>query len=129
MKKALKVIMFVVIGFVVVVGGMGIFISYGVNDADKIEIADVDLSRIADGSYTGSFQNGRWSNEVVVEVKNHAIVSIAVTKDVMISDENVKNRIIADVIRNQTCKVDAISGATVTCKSYLKAVQNALSQE
>lgn len=129
MKKALKVIMFVVIGFVVVVGGMGIFISYGVNDAHKIEIADVDLSRIEDGSYTGSFQNGRWSNEVVVEVKNHAIVSIAVTKDVMISDENVKNRIIADVIRNQTCKVDAISGATVTCKSYLKAVQNALSQE
>jgi uncharacterized protein with FMN-binding domain len=129
MKKALKVILIVMICFVVIMGGMIVFISIGVKDGDKIQIGSVDLSTVADGSYTGSYKNGRWSNTVVVEVKNHAIVSVAVTKDVMFSKEDTKNQIISEVIQNQNCNVDAISGATITSKAYLKAIENALSKD
>lgn len=128
MKKTLKVIAVFMICFVIIVGGFMIFISSSVKDGDKILIGSVNLSTIADGSYAGSFIKGRWSNEVIVEVKNHAITGITVTKDVMISEEAVKNQIIADVIQNQNCNVDAVSGATITSKAYLKAIENALSQ-
>jgi uncharacterized protein with FMN-binding domain len=128
MKKALRVILIVVGCLVVIVGGMIVFITSGLKDGDKIQIGSIDLSTVEDGSYTGSYKNGRWSNEVVVEVKDHAIVGVTVTKDVMISEEATKNQIIAEVIQNQNCNVDAISGATITCKAYLKAIENALSQ-
>ncbi len=129
MKKALKVLLIVVICLVVIVGGFVIFISSGINDGDKIQIGSIDLSTVADGAYTGSFEKGRWSNEVVVEVKDHAIVSVTVTKDVLFSEEATKNQLIAEVIQNQNCNVDAVSGATITGKAYLKAIENALQQD
>lgn len=33
-----------------------------------------------------------------------------------------------DVIESQTLNVDVISGATLTCKAHLKALENALEQ-
>ncbi len=129
MKKALKVLAVIAICFVVIIGGFMIFISSGVKDGDKILIGSVDLSAVADGTYTGSYQNGRWSNEVSVEVKDHTIIGVTVTKDVMFSNEDTKNQIIAEVIQNQNCNVDAVSGATITSKAYLKAIENALSSK
>lgn len=41
-----------------------------------MSVNDVDLSRLDDGSYTGSFRGARWSNTLEVTIKDHKITEI-----------------------------------------------------
>lgn len=44
----------------------------------------------------------------------------------MFRREDVTKGILNRVIENQNTNIDVISGATVTCKAYLKSIENAL---
>lgn len=63
--------------------------------------------------------------EVSVRIKNGKIAEIKLFSDPLTPDAS--NELFNQVIKEQRVDVDVISGATVTLKAYLKAIENALS--
>lgn len=85
-----------------------------------------DLSQIADGTYIGSCDNGMVKVQVAVDVKGNAITDVRITEHD--NGLGVPAEAITDtIIRQQSVEVDAVSGATLSSKTILKAVENALS--
>lgn len=125
-KKVLIAVGVVVLVLILVVAGAMIWITRGLN-YKNLTIGKVDLSKVPDGTYKGSFSGGRFSNTVQVTVKNHKITNIKVVKDVQFNKASTTKTIFDEVIKAQSTQVDAVTGATATSKVYLKAIQNALS--
>ncbi|OFV70984.1 FMN-binding protein [Acetobacterium wieringae] len=128
MKKAI-IILLSILGVLVLVGAGGVFyITNGLEAGENLAINPVDLKGIEDGTYTGVYTAGRWSNEVAVSVADHQISNIAVVKTVTMEKPEVTDALIHAVIEKQNTTVDTISSATVSSKAYLKSIENALSQ-
>jgi uncharacterized protein with FMN-binding domain len=133
-KKESKVIkVALIVGFLVL---LGIFITTaavlislpgGLGPRSDVKIGEVDLNNVADGTYLGSYEVGRWSNTLSVTVKDHRITGIKILQDIAYKHRGDYKGLLDRVIRLQSLKVDAIAGATVTSKAYLKAIENALS--
>lgn len=90
-----------------------------------ITVSDVDLSGIADGTYTGGYEVLWVAAEVNVTVKDHKITGIE-----LLEHKNGKGtpaEVIPDkVLEAQSLKVDVVAGATSSSKVILKAIENAL---
>lgn len=56
------------------------------------------------------------------------ISKVDVFKDVQFVQEGVSDSLFEKVVIAQDTRVDAVSGATITSKAYLKAIENALVQ-
>lgn len=106
-----------IVGLLAVTRGMG--------EIKKIEINDVDLQAIEDGVYQGSFTAGRFGNKVEVTVRQGQIAEIVLLEG---SQTDLMNNVLARVKKAQSLQIDMVSGATVTTKAILKAVENALTQ-
>lgn len=91
----------------------------------EISINNVDLSKVPDGSFTGSFDAIFVGAEVNVEVQNHKIVDIKLMKHKNEKGEGAEV-IPGKVVQAQSLQVDAVSGATSSSKVILKATENAL---
>lgn len=128
MRKILKVLLIVIIIFALVIAGGVFYITRGLDEGAKQVINSVDLANIPDGEYNGVYDAGRWTNEMRVTVKDHRITKIDVVKDVLLSKPEVTEEIIIRVIDKQNVDIEAVSGATVTTKAYLKSVENALNK-
>ena len=100
----------------------------GLNPGKNIIINSLDASQLKDGVYKGKYNEGRWSNQVNVTVKDKKITGIAIDKNVVFEKTEVSRELINKVIKKQDTNVDVISGATVTSKAYLKSIENALSK-
>jgi uncharacterized protein with FMN-binding domain len=103
-----------------------IFASAGLKKVGKLNIGKIDLSKLADGVYTGEFKGYRWSNQVEVTVKNHQIAGIKIIKDIVFGSGDISKKIFDQIIQKQSLQIDTVSSATVTNKAYLKAIENAL---
>lgn len=93
---------------------------------NSIQISNVDLSSVNNGTYFGECSFEPCSAKVKVLVKNHKIekISILEHKNGMGAKAEV---IVDDVINKQSITdADTISGATVSSKIILKATENAL---
>jgi uncharacterized protein with FMN-binding domain len=91
-----------------------------------MEIADIDISTIADGVYEGSYSYLSTVQSVAVHVTAGRIVAIDVLEGSE-TEHGLRGRAVLDeIIERQRTDVDAISGATTTSKAYLKAVELAL---
>ena len=127
-KKRWKKVVLICVGvFIIAIITFGIAITDGLSEGMKVTLTGIDVSNIPDGSYSGSYEYKRWSNSVIVHVSDNRITGIEVDKDVSgaaVTDafHEIVNRVIA--VQNTT--VDAVSGATVTSKAYLKAIEDAL---
>lgn len=90
-----------------------------------ITITNVDLAKVADGTYSGSFKVFPVSAEVKVTVENHTITQIQLVKHK--NGQGSAAEVIPDkVVAAQSLDVDIISGATSSSKVILKAIENAL---
>jgi uncharacterized protein with FMN-binding domain len=128
MKLFLKIILSIVIVFVLVAGGGMFFLTRGLDTGSKMVINNVNTTELNDGTYTGKYSAGRWTNEVSVIIKDRKITKINIVKDILLPMPEVTKNLINKVIEKQDTKVDAISGSTVTCKAYLKSIENALNK-
>lgn len=126
MKVFLKIVLVIIVVLVLVISGGIFYITRGLEAGSQVEISNIDLRKIDDGIYNGKFSSGRWTNEVSVAVKDHQITGIEIIKDVTIPKPEWTQQLFNSVIEEQDIDVDVISGATVTCKAYLKAIENAL---
>ncbi|MFL0193993.1 FMN-binding protein [Clostridium sp. WILCCON 0269] len=92
---------------------------------EELKISNVDLSKVSDGKYTGSYDVGYVGAKVAVTVKNNKIVDIT-----LLSHKNERGKpaevIPEKVVKAQSLQVDTISGATNSSKVILKAIENAL---
>ncbi|MDR5658400.1 FMN-binding protein [Serpentinicella sp. ANB-PHB4] len=127
MKKAIKIIAGIFLGIILVGAGGLFFMTRGLEEGKMVTIGEVDITGLEDGIYIGEYNSRRWTNKVEVKVQSNEIVEINLTdgfthKDVM---EKVYHRIIKD----QSLDIDVVSGATVSSKAYIKAIENALGVE
>lgn len=94
---------------------------------NKLVYTDVDMSTVKDGSYTGIAETEMVKVTVEVTVKEQKIIDIKITRH-----ENGKGQpaevIVDDMIEQNRCDVDAISGATTSSTVIKSAVHNALLQ-
>jgi uncharacterized protein with FMN-binding domain len=128
MKKVLKVILIVFLG-IAVIGAAGVItITSGLKAGKNVEISAVGPAALDDGIYEGFYSAGRWTNEVAVTVTGGKITGIELIRDVRFPNPETTDEVIRRVIEAQNTSVDAVSGATVTSKAYLKAIENALSK-
>lgn len=126
MKKVLKIVLIIVFALVVVGAGGIFYITNGLRSGSRVEISAVHPSALIDGFYVGDYVGGRWSNEVSVTIDNGRITHIEIFEDVTFPQEGLADELFEKVIGAQNTTVDAVSGATVTSKAYLKAIENAL---
>lgn len=92
-----------------------------------LQIADIDLSKVPDGMYSGSYKVFPVSAEVNVTVENHRIARIDLVKHG--NGQGAGAEVIpGKVVEAQSLQVDMVSGATYSSKVILKAIENALSK-
>ncbi|MFW6288094.1 MAG: FMN-binding protein, partial [bacterium] len=118
MKSYWKILLYLVIIIVILGGGALFYMTRGLDSGRELPINNVDLSSLADGTYTGTYRGGRWTNTVKVTIKDHRISDIEIVDDVLFSQPAVLDKILGRVIDNQKVNVDVISEATVTSKAY-----------
>lgn len=126
MKRFFKILLSVILLFLLIFAGGIFYLSRGLKGASNITLNGIDLSKLKDGIYTGEYDYGRWTNKLDITVKDNKITKIIINDDVTLSDQNVSEKLFNEVIEAQNTKVDTVSGATVTSKSYLKSIENAL---
>lgn len=95
----------------------------------NLPIGDVDFATITDGTYHGTYEGGRYkwrANEVDVTVANGRVVDIDITTAANKPAATVTETLFERVVQAQSLQVDAVSSATITSKSFLKSIENAL---
>lgn len=90
---------------------------------DEIEI--VNLNEVNDGSYTGKSSTFPIEVEVLVEVENHKITQIELVKHFN-GQGNDAEKILDQVIEQNSLNVDVITGATYSSHVILNAIADAL---
>ncbi len=134
------IVVLVIIG--VIVAGLGITMlatEPGRKEAMNLTIGNVDFKHLRDGVYTGEYK-GKKDNmrntKVEVTVASGIVKEIKVIGGALANEKQTSevrngqsiNDLLNRVIQNKTLDVDVISGATISSKVHLKAVENALEQ-
>lgn len=125
MKKSLKTMLAALALFAV---GMSAFVI--VNLPKQVAASDTafDLSLIADGTYTGSCENGIVKVKLEVDVSGGEIAAIRIIEH----DNGLgapAEAITAQIVARQSLEVDVVAGATYSSQTILKAAENALAGE
>lgn len=96
------------------------------NQIAAMQINEIDLRDVPDGTYEGKYETSFIKVEVQVEVKDHLIENIELAQH-----ENGKGTsaeaVIPEVIEAQSLEVEAVSGATNSSKVILKSIELAIS--
>ncbi|WP_026888960.1 FMN-binding protein [Clostridium beijerinckii] len=100
-----------------------------VNDAlSQAEIKDVKQKKYNDGTYTGVGQGKNPDLKVAVTVKDDKIANVEIVSNNETKGKEALNTVPKEIIDTQSTSVDVVSGATMTSKGIMEAVNNALSQ-
>jgi len=132
MKKR-TLIVIIVIAIVIIGGGIGLYkviasMDQNLNKLTQMKIEDVDLSKISDGIYIGSYELLPVSAEVAVTIKAHKIDKIDLIKHN--NGKGAAAEVIPDeVVKTGSLQVDAVSGATYSSRVILIAIKNALTSK
>jgi uncharacterized protein with FMN-binding domain len=126
MKNIFKIVAWVFLGVMIIGFGFMMFLNKDLESTTNLEVNPVDLSKFADGEYEGHYDHGRFSNTVVVTIKDQKIVDIKFTETVEFDWPEVRIALINAIIEKQNIDIDTISEATATSKAYLKSIEKAL---
>ena len=115
---------------IVAVGaGAVLLITEGQRKEDKnLAIADVDFSKVPDGTYRGSYEGWNKFN-VLVTVAGGKVTDIKIPEVSPDPATDVTDKVLERIVSRQSLDLDAVSGATVTTKGLLKAVERALVEQ
>lgn len=103
-------------------------------EAMNVEIRKIDFNKLKKGEYNGYYCGGMYGwreNECLVVVDSINMDSCRVDKIELIRSEEDRPQSFFDelygkVVDKQSLQVDVISGATLTSKAHLKAIEDAL---
>lgn len=100
-----------------------------VNDAlSQAEIKKVEQKKYKDGTYTGVGQGKNPDLKVAVTVKDDKITNVEIVSNNETKGKEAINVVPKEIIDTQSTSVDVVSGATMTSKGIMEAVNDALSQ-
>lgn len=122
----------VIVLVVLVAGGAGgalLFTAGERREAKNLPIRALDFKQIKNGTYVGEYEGGmyKWrANKVQVTVTSSKVTDIKVLEQAEKKPAEFTDELFGRVIREQSLQVDTISGATLTSKAFLKAIENAL---
>jgi len=137
-KSRVWIIILSIVGVIALgMAGAVIFTAPGRNELQNMIITDADFKKLRDGVYTGEYRGTKDSFRnaaVEVTVDSGAVTKIKVTEGALANEKQKTeirngltiNNVFDEVIKSQSLQVDVISGATLTTKAHLKAVENAL---
>lgn len=119
---------------VLVAAGLGgglLFTEGERREAKNLPIKALDFKQLNDGTYVGEYEGGKYkwrANKVQVTVSSRKVSDIKLLEHAKSQSPKSTDELFGRVIRSQSLQVDAISGATLTSKAYLKAIENALEE-
>lgn len=134
--------MIIVILVVLIVAGLiaGLLIdSPNRNEIRELTFSAIDFNKLRSGTYIGQFQ-GKKSHlrdtKVKVEILDGELSDVTILKGAVDGKGNYQKLsggktiedIFQNVMKSRSLEVDVVSGATLTSKSHLKALENALEQ-
>lgn len=130
MSKKLKVISIIALSLIVLIVSTFFFGTRGMDVVGNYTFDKVDLSKVEDGNYEGSFNKTRWGLAVKVRVESNLIKGIDITdrKSSNINKDLV-SKINSQLIDKEMPIFDVITGASMTSKGYLIAVAEALKEK
>jgi uncharacterized protein with FMN-binding domain len=129
MKKPLKILGIVFISILILMIGAVFavrFMSLS-EELPVIQMDKVELSKTEDGSYIGEYLGKLVKVVVEVGVKEHKITEINIIKH----DNGLgkkAEKIVDQIVSQQSLNVEVVSGATSSSKAILKAVEVALTK-
>lgn len=123
MKKKTIIILAVIAVLLIVAG---VFLMGGLSQGQDAQLQGINLTDKPDGDYTGTYSLNRWTNTVQVHVKDHEMISIDIVNNMTIPIPECSDELFSRVLGAQDTRIDVVSGATVTSKAYLKAIEDAL---
>ncbi len=91
----------------------------------SVSDASFDLSSIEDGIYGGEYNNGLVFVRVEVTIQGNTIAGVRILEHRNGMGQPAE-AITEKVVSSQSLEVDAISGATMSSQTILKAIENAL---
>lgn len=95
------------------------------NATKNISLNETDISDLDNGKYYGSYKVYHVSAEVEVSVKDSKIIDVYIVDSSTEKDK--LEGIVQQVIKKQSLQdVDTVTGATVSQKALLKAIEDAL---
>ena len=141
-RRGLKVFFIVlacILGVIIIGAGIAFAVfEPGRREAAGIVVEDVDFGRLKDGVYAGEYVGTKdhlRDVKLQATVKGGKLAQVDVTGGAMAAKEKQEIRggltleSLFDRVRQKgSLQVDAISGATITTKTHLKALENALEQ-
>ena len=92
-----------------------------------ITISNPDLQTVKDGSYTGEYEAGPVKVKALVSVTNHTIITVKILEHRTGLGKKAET-LTNIIVEKQSLNVDIVSGATLSSKVILKAVESALLQ-
>ncbi len=126
MKKVWKVIG-VIMGIIAIMSIAGFFLlTRGLEEVASVQVAEIDLEGKEDGIYKGRYENYRWKNEVEIRIEDGRIIDIVVNDAQREDQGELEGKMTDAVLEAQSTQVEVVSGATVSSRAYLKAVEDAL---
>jgi uncharacterized protein with FMN-binding domain len=125
-KVLLRIFLALIALLLIIIISAAIYLNLGMQQTLNLPRNGLVLESVADGTYEGSYNGYRWSNTVLVTVKDHAIESIEETKSQQFTAPETIDALIAGVISAQDTKIDGISGATVSSNAFFSAVEDAV---
>lgn len=139
-KIRVWIVVLVILGViaVVMVGGISAD-AQGRREIQELTIAPVDFNKLRDGTFVGEYTGTKShfrDTKVQVMISAGEISDIKILKGAL--DKEGKpakltgglsvSDLFDNAVKSQSLKVDVISGATLTSKAHLKALENALEQ-
>lgn len=131
MKTRFKVLIVLVLA----IGILTVTVSLLLRNTEKqlealsaVEIEEVDLLQVPDGTYEGAWKVFPINVVVRVSVTDHAITEVILVKHSN-GQGKAAEALPDEIVHTQKINLDAISGATYSSKAILLAVRDALVQQ
>ena len=130
MKQTVLTLLLAALSLTTLCGCMGLAEEH--KEAHNLDIQDIDFATLREGVYRGAYDGGMraWrANEVEVRTTEGRVEAIdLVSSEELDVDDPEYASLAARVIEEQSLQVDGMSGATLTSKAHLKAMELALVQ-
>lgn len=125
-KRAVIVVAAVLAVILVLLVAGGVYALIFSSAGNKLTVGKIDLGRVPDGSYNGSYSFYHDEARVLLVVKDHRIERIDILKKPA-ARQGVVEEVAKKETEQQSLKVDTVTGSTVSQKVVLRAIQEALS--
>jgi uncharacterized protein with FMN-binding domain len=95
----------------------------------SLSFEQIDFDNLKDGIYEGYFEGGMYGwreNRIRITVDSGMITDIRVLEHKENQSEEFTGGLFGRVLEERSLEVDAVSGATLTSRAYLKGLEDAL---